>query len=90
MTQNHQTKAIPEAEKIDILVYKRFWTMLFHQNVWRDPRYVERKQRALQQDPQRRKLTYHRRDLMPECVVDMVRLWLPNPSEQPYMGHKWE
>jgi hypothetical protein len=33
-------------------LYKRFWTMLFHRNVWRDPRYVQKKQRALQQDPQ--------------------------------------
>lgn len=70
--------------------YKRFWTMLFHRNVWADPRYKERKRRFLQHDPRRRNHAYHRRDIMPKCVVDLVRHWLPNLKDQPYMGHMWE
>lgn len=70
--------------------YKRFWTMLFHRNVWKDPRYIQRKRNALQQDPRRKNYIYHRRDLMPKCVVTVVRHWLPNPNDQPYMGHMWE
>ena len=71
-------------------IYKRFWTMLFHRNVWIDPRYIERKRNALRQDPQRKNYIFHRRDLMPKCVVSKVRFWLPNLNEQPYMGHMWE
>ena len=30
--------------------YRRFWTMLYHRHVWGDPRYIARKDHALQQD----------------------------------------
>ena len=58
--------------------YKRFWTMLFQRNVWRDPRYIERKRNALRQDPLRKNYIYHRRNLMPKYVVSKVRYWLPD------------
>jgi len=64
--------------------YKRFWTLLFHRKVWEDPRYIERKHTALRSDPRRKKYIYHRRDLMPKCVVQLVRTWLPNPQNKPY------
>lgn len=70
--------------------YKRFWTMLFHRNVWKDPRYRERKRRALQHDPRRKNYVYHKRDIMPKCVIDLVQHWLPNLNNQPYMGHMWQ
>ncbi|CAC5400035.1 unnamed protein product [Mytilus coruscus] len=70
--------------------YKRFWTNLFHRNVWQDPRYLERKRAALRQDPRRRNYVYHRRDLMPKCVIELVRSWFPNLPNVPYMGHMWE
>lgn len=70
--------------------YKRFWTMLFHRNVWADPRYKERKRRVLQDDPHRRNHVYHRRDIMPKCVFYLVIHWLPNLKDQPYIGHMWE
>lgn len=69
--------------------YKRFWTMLFHRNVWRDPRHLDRKRRALQRDPHHRQYIYHRRDIMPKCVVDLVRTWLPNLNDQPYLKNMW-
>ena len=68
--------------------YKRFWTMLLHRRVWNDPRYIERKSRALEHDMQGQE--WHRRDIMPTCVVNLVRSWLPNPKDYPYMGHLWE
>ncbi|CAG2249384.1 unnamed protein product [Mytilus edulis] len=70
--------------------YKYFWTNLFHRRVWQDPRYLERKRAALRQDPRRRNYIYHRRDLMPKCVIQLVRSWLPNLPNVPYMGHMWE
>jgi hypothetical protein len=76
-------------------LYKYFWTMLYHRLVWEDPRYIARKQAALGQDPRQQQLAWsgtrfiHERDLMPECVLKLVRWWLPNPAKVPYMGHKW-
>lgn len=73
--------------------YKKFWTMLLHKGVWNDPRYLVRKEAAAMQDP-RRKIapwigpTKSIRDIMPDCVLQLVRGWLPNPSSIPYMGHK--
>lgn len=70
--------------------YKRFWTMLFHREVFLDERYKSKKLQALQQDPHKRKLTWHKRDILPKCVIDIVRTWFPNPEDMPYMGHMWE
>jgi len=66
-------------------LYKRFWAMLQNCGAWNDPRYNEKKIMARRGDG-----TWHRRELMPECVVTKCRQWLPNPESLPYMGHKWE
>jgi hypothetical protein len=71
--------------KVLIDFLRRSFAML-----WQDPRYVARKRAALHQDPRRRNYVYHRRDLMPKCVLVLVRSWFPNPPNVPYMGHMWE
>ncbi|CAC5379244.1 unnamed protein product [Mytilus coruscus] len=81
----HQRNAYLRKDK-----YKRFWTNLLHRGVWKDPRYLLRKREALRRDPRRHKCVYHRRDLMPKCVLELVRQWFPNLPEQQYMGHMWE
>lgn len=58
-------------------MYQFFWTNLFHRRVWKDPRYLLRKQDALRSDPRRRKCVYHRKDLIPKCVVGLVEQWFP-------------
>jgi hypothetical protein len=71
--------------------FKRFWTMLYHRRVWHDDRYLDRKRQALGLD--RRRNIYHwihRRDIMPDCVLKVVRAWYPNPPGMAYMGHMWE
>jgi len=70
--------------------YKRFWTNLYHRQVWKDPRYLSRKRKALSQDPKRKQCVYHKRDLMPQCIVKLVREWFPNLPNVPYIGHRWE
>jgi hypothetical protein len=71
--------------------YKSFWTMLYHRRVWLDARYITRKRTALGLDPQQNRDGWiHRRDLMPDCVLKLVRGWYPNVENQPYMGHHWE
>ena len=67
--------------------YRRFWTMMFHGGVWNDPRYMEKKQIALQHDRIFRKYMWHRRDIMPKCVLNIVRGWLPNPTGVSYLGY---
>lgn len=71
-------------------IYKRFWTMMYHRDVWNHPCYVHKQRRALEQDPRFRNLVWHRRDIMPDCVIKCVRGWFPNPDNIPYMGHLWE
>lgn len=71
--------------------YKKFWTMLFHRDVWRDPRYKQRKAEALGLDPRRNRFEWmHRRDIMPNCVLKCVRQWYPNEPNVDYQGHLWE
>jgi hypothetical protein len=71
--------------------YKNFWTMLYHREVWQDPRYKARKALALGLDPQRHRFIWiHKRDIIPDCVLKLVRLWYPNLPNVPYMGHMWE
>lgn len=74
-------------------LYRRFWVMLLHRGVFADPRYIERKQSALL-NRQAHAWTgphgCHPRDLMPKCVLSLVRTWLPNLLQQPYMGHRWQ
>ncbi len=72
------------------IAYRKFWTMLHHRQVWVSPEYLERKTAALDADPQRKDYVYHRRDIMPDCVLKLVRGWYPNPPNMPYMGHMWE
>ena len=67
--------------------YRRFWTMMFHRNVWNDPRYLDAKCVVLQNDPRCRNLVCHRRDIMPKCVLSLVRGWFPNLPGIPYLGH---
>ena len=72
--------------------YQRFWVMLLHHGAWDKPAYKAKKKTALQNrgihawsgpNPK------HPRDIMPDCVLTLVRGWLPNLPTQPYMGHKW-
>ena len=70
--------------------YKSFWTMLFHRGVFLDDRYRERKSTALKSDPRFKNVVSHRRDILPECVVNVARFWFPNPKHIPYMGHRWQ
>lgn len=78
----------PRNSKLRKEKYKRFWTMLLHRGVWSDPRYVVKKMRALEHFQPGQE--WHRRDIMPTCVVNIVRTWLPNPKDVQYMGHLWE
>jgi hypothetical protein len=70
--------------------YKRFWTMLLHRGAWDDDRYLLMKTDASARDHRTQRFDWHKRDIMPKCVVTLVRHWFPNPGGFPYMGHMWE
>lgn len=70
--------------------YQRFWAMLLHRGVWNDQRYIAQKNQAMENENRRQRLEWHKRDIMPKCVVELVRTWLPNPKDVPYMGHMWD
>ena len=86
----HAKPAHMENSKERKKLYKKFWTMCYHRGVWQHPVYKDRKERALGGDPTRKRYTWHRRDLMPQCIIKLLRGWLPNPATVPYMGHFWE
>lgn len=72
-------------------LYKRFWSMLTERGLWMSETYTIRKNEALRRDPQQNTYVwYHRREIMPNCVLQLVRGWLPNHPKTPYMGHMWE
>ncbi|CAC5410207.1 unnamed protein product [Mytilus coruscus] len=70
--------------------YKRFWTMLLHRGAWNDDRYIVMKSDAMTRDHRTQRFDWHKRDIMPKCVVTLVRCWFPNPGGFTYMGHMWE
>ena len=68
--------------------YRKFWTMMYHRDIWNTEEYQQKKARCLEANLGEQ-LAFHRRDIMPECVVKLVRNWYPNPKSVPYMGHRW-
>ena len=66
------------------LLYQRFWAMTANCGAWQDIKYIEKKKLA-----RKSKTTWHKRELMPKCILTACRNWLPYPSGQPYLGHKW-
>jgi len=71
----------PERKRL----YQRFWAMMTNNGAWNDPRYITKKSIA-----RKSKTTWHRRELMPDCILKKCRQWLPNPVNVAYMGHKWK
>jgi hypothetical protein len=56
--------------------------MIANMGGWNLPQYMGKKRTAGD--------ILHKRDIMPHCVVDLVRTKYPNPKDKPYMGHKWQ
>lgn len=52
--------------------YSNFWTMMYHRNVWESEDYKKKKADVLQVE-YTQPVTFHKRDIMPECVLNLVR-----------------
>ena len=68
-------------------IYKRFWSMLDRRGAWKHSRYIQKKNRRLAQDNPINVIP--KREIMPDCVVSLVRDLYPNPDGVPYMDHLW-
>ncbi|KAK3085584.1 hypothetical protein FSP39_005671 [Pinctada imbricata] len=68
--------------------YKKFWTMLSRRDAWKDQRYLEKKMTLFRESADEG-IVWTCREVMPECVVSLVRSRYPNPPGRAYMGHKW-
>jgi hypothetical protein len=53
--------------------YKRFWTMLLHRSAWNDI-YLLMKTDDLAIDHRTQRFDWHKRDIMPKCVVTLLLL----------------
>ena len=70
--------------------YKKFWTLLSRKGAWLDSRYLTKKSALMgRNDTQESCSVWTKRELMPDCVLNLVRELYPNPDNRPYMGHKW-
>ena len=52
---------------------------------WKLQKYIQKKSRLLGDNV----CVWALREIMPLCVVNLIRSLYPNPQGQPYMGHKW-
>jgi hypothetical protein len=68
-------------------IYRWFWQVIDNLGGWRIQEYVSYKIALAHGDES---IVYHQREVMPNCVVKLVRGKYPNPSGVPYMEHKWE
>ena len=67
--------------------YRKFWNLLNNLGAWRNPSYIVKKANANQM--QNGVTVFTLREIMPECVLKVVRGLYPNPAGVPYLGHKW-
>jgi hypothetical protein len=78
----------PHAENAAIRrgLYKRFWNTMANLGGWHTPQYVAKKMHI----GGGQGIVYHKREIMPDCVLKLCRDLYPNPKDKEYMGHKWE
>jgi hypothetical protein len=58
-------------------LYANIWTAMSNRQAWCDGRYKLRKMQALGRDSLMKKYRWHKRDIMPDCILQRVRTWLP-------------
>ena len=78
-------------------LYKQFWSVMEHRGAWYDPRYMGKKEAAILETDQEEHIVWTTgpkarqsvREIMPECILKLVRGLYPNPPGVSYMGHIW-
>ena len=62
-------------------LYRKFWTLLCRRGTWLDPRYIERKSLVMRVE----RAVVSKRELIPDCVLRLVRGMYPNPQHRKYL-----
>lgn len=70
--------------------YRKFWKLLSTRGAWLDERYQQKKNKLYKSQDSRQGTVWTLREVMPDCILSLVRSLFPNPIGMPYMGHKWE
>ena len=63
--------------------------MMNMRGAWRHPLDVRKKETVMCRDHTDGTFVHVLREIMPECVLKLVRGLYPNPPDTPYLGHKW-
>ena len=80
-------EAAPENSAHRKWKYRRFYSMMHPMKLFKHPEYMLKKNREMNVNGIRPGMT--KREIMPDCVLLMVRNWFPNPEGKPYVGHTW-
>ena len=65
-------------------IYQRYWKIIQNLEGWNIPQYITKKIGAAG-----RAAVNHQREIMPACVLKLVRSKYPNLPGVPYMDHLW-
>lgn len=90
-------KSCRENSGIRKKMYLRFWQMLDSRGIWRCTEYQRRRKETMERDAKKEDdpelvwMDYcqSEREIMPICVLKLVRSMYPNLPGHPYMEHKW-
>ena len=69
--------------------YRKFWVFLYHRRVWGLEKYQDKKAVMITMRAGGAAAVQTKREIMPDCIVNLVRKWYPNPPNIAYMGHRW-
>ena len=70
-------------------LYRKYWSMMNTRGAWRHPLYLRKRADMMLRDHVDDSVVKVQRDIMPDCVLQLVRNLYPNPHGIPYLGHKW-
>lgn len=69
--------------------YKKYWKVLKDRGAWQHPSYIIKKAAAQGYGQNDYAWLPSVREIMPDCVLKIVRGLYPNPEGISYMGHRW-
>ncbi len=70
-------------------LYRKCRSMMNMRGAWRHPLYVRKKETAMCRDHIAGTVVHVLSEIMPECVLKLVRGLYPYPPDTPYLGHRW-
>ena len=62
-------------------LYRKFWATISNTGGWQKPQYLAKKIVQRGTDT----VVFHKRDIIPQCVLNLCRQKYPNPKDKPYI-----